>query len=145
MGAFMLNLFEKDYRQNFRMMLSCHSLTLQAFILGQTNAVNNIYDLLNHVFFVLKCFSTGQGRNKHNKMINKEKKRKEKKMKIIEKMKNNKKNKNALLATIKQKHITRNGALQITFCQLLNNTHYEKHAGQVGKEFFLYVFVLFIF
>ena len=79
MTAFMLNFFEKDYRQSFRMMLSCHSLTLQACILGETNEVNNIYSLLNHVFFVLKYFSTGQGRNKHNKMINKEKKGKKKK------------------------------------------------------------------
>ena len=56
MATFKLNLFEKDYGQNFRMMLSCHSLTLQAFILGQTNAVNNIYDLLNSVFFCFEVF-----------------------------------------------------------------------------------------
>ena len=49
-----------------------------------------------------------------------------------------------LLPTVKQKHAIKNGALHITFYQLLNNIHYEKHAGWVEGGFlfchFIYVF-----
>ena len=50
-----------------------------------------------------------------------------------------------MIATTKQKHTIKNGALQILFCQWLNNIHYEKHTGWLGRTFLFCVFVLSIF
>ena len=49
-----------------------------------------------------------------------------------------------MLATTKRKHTMKNGALQITFYQWLNNIHYEKHTVWVGRRFLFCLFVLLI-
>ena len=62
MAAFMLNLFGKNYRRNFRMILSCHLFTPQTAILGLTNA--NIYNLPNHILLVFMYY-VYRSREKH--------------------------------------------------------------------------------
>ena len=65
MTAFMLNLFEKNDSQNFRMIvIILPSLTPQATILGLTNEANNIYNLLNHILLVFK-YCVYRSRGKH--------------------------------------------------------------------------------
>lgn len=49
-----------------------------------------------------------------------------------------------MLATIKQTP-TNKGALQITFYHWVNNIHYERHNGWVGRGFLFCLFAAYIF
>ena len=42
-----------------------------------------------------------------------------------------------MLATTKEAHTIKNGALQITFSQWINHIHYKKHTGWTGKGIFV--------
>ena len=110
------------------------SLTPQTVILGLTNEANNIYKLLNYYLLVFRHY-VYRPREKH--ILNRdilihnliEIKKKEKQI--------------SLVSNIKTEEYNKKGALQITFYQRLNNIHYEKHTGWVGRELLFYFFVLY--
>ena len=107
------------------------SLRPQAANLGLTNEARTIYNLLNQILFVYRS--------------------REKQILDIDFLIDNqiqiqkKEKRRTLLATIKQIHTIENGALQITFFQRLDNMHYEKHTGLVGRRLLFCLFVLFTF
>ena len=122
MNAFILHL-----RQNFRMIIILPSLTRQPPILGKTNEANRRRRLMKKTNQTL-CSQVKRETHAYYRYFNRQRNRK-------------KKNKKSLISTIKQKYKINYDALQITVQQLLNNIHYEKHTGWVGREFLLCLFV----
>ena len=122
-----LKSLQERLQRKFQNDIILPSLTPQAAILGLTNEVNNIYNLLNNILLVSKYYLFNIDILIENLI---EIKKKEKRI--------------SLVSNNKTETYNKNGGLQVTFYQGLSNMDYERFlGGWEGAFCFVSLFCLY--